>query len=265
MRSNPIVCTLALVVAATANARPYSVSPSNPVALELVHLQASLNSCERLRGVEAADGGFRIDIQALASGLPCDDLGTQTFTLGAFPPGTYRITTRITCNDCSPPVFDEPGATTITVSPAPASNSPGGDRPDEDLSGIWTAASEPYTGFAFIASGGVDAQGRRTGGITGLWYDYSGTQPTWTVLLLAGGGEFGGTGQIVRAVPTGTGASRTVAFVPVGTATLSSGIMTNLERPRRLTGSIDGRAFDLMLERFRWTRSAWPARAPDPQ
>lgn len=189
------------VLATPAEARNYRVSPANPVALELVHVETSVNGCERVRGVEAVDGGFRVNIQTPTTGLPCDDLYVTTLTLGAFPPGTYRLTTRVTCNDCSPPVFDEPQVTTITVTPAAASSTPGDDIPSVDLSGIWTTASEPFTGFAFIASGGVDTQGRRTGGITGLWYDYSGTQPTWTVLLLNNS-----SGPIVRAVPTGTGA-----------------------------------------------------------
>ncbi|HET7843528.1 MAG TPA: hypothetical protein VFL14_05215 [Xanthomonadales bacterium] len=254
-----VVAALALSATVTA-ARQYEVSPASPVALELVHLQAILNGCERLRGVEPIDGGFRVNIQARTTGMQCDDLTPFSFTLGAFPPGTYRITTRITCNDCSPPVFDEPPDTTITVAPAPASSAPLDDIPVQDLSGVWTAASEPYTGFTFIASAGLDAQGRRNGRITGLWYDYSGTQPTWSVILLDGP-----TGPIMRAVPSGTGANRTVTFVPVGTATLASNAMRPLATPWRLTGTIDGRPFDLMLERFRWTRYAWPARAPEPQ
>jgi hypothetical protein len=256
----PIVIVALALCAPTAGARQYSVSPANPTALELVHLQANINGCERIRGVEATNGGFRINIDARDVGTPCDDLGVTSFTLGAFPPGTYSLSTRVTCNDCSPPVFDEPPVTTVTVSPAPAPNNPLLDSPVVDLSGIWTARGEPYTGFAFIASGGVDAQGNLTTGLTGLWYDYSGAQPTWTILLLGGS-----SGQIVRAVPTGTGANRTVELVPVGTATLSDNVMTSLETPRRLTGTIDGRAFDLTLDRFRWTRAAWPARAPRPR
>ena len=237
-----------------ASARTYSVSPANPVALELVHLQVGLNSCEGVRGVEAIDGGFRINIQTPTTGLPCDDLGFTSFTLGAFPPGTYRLTTRITCIDCTPSVFDEPGVTTFTVTAATASTAPFDDRPSVDLSGIWTTPSEPFTGFTFMQARGFDAQGRPDSSLTGIWYDYSGTQPTWTLLLSGQGSS-----QVFRAVPSGTGTNRTIALVAVGTARIVSRAPMGGFENWHLVGTIDGREFDYPLERFRWTRAAWPA------
>ena len=246
------------VFATSAGARNYTVSPATPTAMEFVQLRSFIGGCERLRGVEVVDGGFRINIEALTTGLTCDEVLPLTLTLGAFAPGFYRVTTRISCNICSPPVFDEPQQSSFTVSAGVASTVAGDDRPQSELSGIWTSPSEPFTGFAFIHSDGVGATGR-SARVTGLWYDYGATgQVAWTLLLLDGT-PFRLTGQVVRALPTGTGTSRTIVLSPVGNATLvlapSGGY--------RLSGNVEQRVFDFPIERFRWVRAAWPGRAPD--
>lgn len=257
-----LLIAFALLPAAT-SARTYQVLPANPTAMEFVELRSDLGGeCERLRNVEPVAGGFRVNITLLSLGLRCDEIlpGALDFTLGAFAPGTYRVTTRINCIDCSPPTFDEPTFTTFTVSPGVASPVAGDDYTQVDLSGIWTTPSQAFTGFAFVHSDGLGANGR-TARVTGLWYDYgSAGQPTWSLLLLDGT-PFRLAGQVVRAVPTGTGANRTIALTTIGSATLA----LDAAGSYRLQGSVDQRGFDLTLERFRWTRSAWPSRAPDPQ
>lgn len=259
------LCALALVALAAipfgSAARSLTINPSNPVALEYVHLTTTIRNCERVLFVEPNLGGFSVWFDQGPSGqqFTCDEVLPLTLTLGAFTPGEYVIRTVITGPDFTPPIV-EPETATILVRPAPSSTIPGDDTPESELSGIWTTPAEPFTGFAFVHSAGPPTQAGRSNGITGLWYDYSGAQATWTMLLLGGGySNYGG--QIVRPVPTGTGSARTIMLTPVGTATLSSD-MSGMNW--RLRGTIDQRAFDFPLERFRWTHAAWPNRAPNP-
>jgi hypothetical protein len=256
--SGIVLLVAALALAPAAMARPLAIAPANPTALEFVHLRTTLSNCEQVLGVEPTNGGLRVVIRVRGSGATCGSTAPLDLTLGAFPPGTYRLQTRLVGDDFSPP-FDEPDTITFTVSTGPSSTAPGDDLPSIDLSGVWTTPSEPYTGFFFIEAGALDAQGRRRGSFTGIWYDYSGAQATWT-LLLSGLG----TSQIFRPIPTGTGANRTVTFAPVGTARIVSRAGMGGPESWYLRGTIDGRDFDYPLERFRWTRAAWPGRAPDP-
>lgn len=258
-----LLLLIALLPATGAHARRYEVYPANPTAMEFVQLRSDFGGeCSRLRNVEPITGGFRVNITLLGLGLRCDEIipNGLNFTLGAFAPGTYRVVTRINCNDCSPAIFDDPEVTTFTVSPGVASNVAGDDYTQLDLSGIWTTPSEAFTGFAFIHSDGLGESGR-TARVTGLWYDYGGNgQTTWSLLLLDGTPNRM-TGRVMRAVPNGSGASRTIGLSPIGDATL---VRTGTDA-YRLGGVVDARGFDFPIERFRWTRAAWPSRAPDPQ
>lgn len=247
-----LVAASFLAAASTVDARSITISPTAPVALEFVHATVSLSSCERVAGVEPTEGGFQVLIDSELPGPRCDALGSRDLTLGAFPPGTYAITTIVRFPGRPPTIED--GSATITVSASVASTFPGDDLPRVDLSGIWTTPSEPYTGFAFIESETPPVNGFHSSTITGIWYDFrENGQQAWTLLLFDSTG-----GRIVRPLATGSGATRTIAQPVVGTATLAIAPNNGL----RLRGTIDGRAFDLPLERFRWTRAAWPARAP---
>lgn len=247
-----LVAPLLLAAASNVDARLLTVTPTAPVALEFVHATIGLSSCERVAGVEPTEGGFQIRIDSELPGPACDALGTRDLTLGAFPPGTYAITTIVSFPGRPPTVED--GSATITVTASVASTFPGDDLPRVDLSGIWTTPSEPYTGFAFIQSEAPPVNGFHSSTITGIWYDFRESgELGWTLLLFDSTG-----GRIVRPVATGQGATRTIAQPVVGTASLALAPNDGL----RLRGTIDGRAFDLPLERFRWTRAAWPARAP---
>jgi hypothetical protein len=255
-----IAAALSFACTSIAGARSFTISPSSPTAMEFVHLYTTIGGeCERVRGVEPVEGGFRIVFDRYDLGLRCDEVLTFALTLGGFAPGTYRISSRVYCNGCAPAVYDDPRTLTFTVLPAAASAAPGDDVPQADLSGIWTTPSEAYTGFAFVHSGSVGAQGRELR-VTGFWYDYSGSQATWSMLLLDGSrSRLAGT--VVRAVPSGTGASRTIALAPAGNATLERDAAGNW----RLSGNVEQRSFDFPVERFRWARAAWPGPAPAPR
>ena len=244
------------VIATCSSARNISISPANPTALEMIQVTTEVYlDCEQMgfAGFEPGPSGrsdMVIGFSRDTDGSPCNQPTIVTFTIGAVPPGAYRVRSKVGSIESTPPSYD--GSVEFLVTNAPAAPLREDNLPTEDLSGIWTATTEPFTGFAFINSGGTGAQGR-TSRVTGLWYDYSGTQATWTVLLLDGGNA-SYTGQVVRSVPTGTGPGRTVAFTSLGNATLSRiGSSTRW----RLAGTIDGRAVDLTLERFGYTRSAW--------
>ena len=254
MSAARLAFALLLAVAMNAGARGVSTAPTSPAAMEFVTSQLSLTSCERVVGVLPVAGGFRIAIDSELPGPRCDALGVIDITLGAFPPGTYRVSTAVTFPG-TPPTSFEDGSTTFVVSPGVTSTTAGDDITQADLSGIWTTPNEPYTGFALIHSDGMGTMGRR-GRVTGLWYDYSGTQPTWTLLLLDGS-QFIFTGSVVQPVATGTGATRTITQPAVGTARLDVDGNGNV----RLRGNVEQRAFDFPLERFRWPRAAWPAPA----
>lgn len=263
MTRTMLAILLALLPAAASQARRYEVFPANPTAMEYVRLRTSvIAECERLRSVEPVTGGFRVNITLLSLGLRCDTVIADglDFTLGAFAPGTYRVTTRYNCIDCSPPTWDDPEVTTFTVSPGVASPVPGDDYTQLDLSGIWTTPREAFTGFAFIHSDGLGANGR-TARVTGLWYDYgAGGQTTWSLLLLDGTPNRLA-GRVMRAVPSGTGAARTITLSVIGEAEL---VRTGTDA-YTLDGVVNERGFNFPIERFRWTRAAWPSRAPDPQ
>lgn len=254
-----LLIAAALAVPVAVHARTIRIIPANPTAMEFVQVQiATIASCERVGfyGFQTGQqqGDIVIGVGRDGSGLQCDDLDANaTLTIGAFPPGAYRIRTLVGSVDSTPPSYD--GELSFVVTAGPTSPAPRDDRPIEDLSGIWVAPAEAFTGFAFINSGGVNAQGRANR-VTGLWYDYTATTPTWTVLLLDGAGN-SYSGQVTRAIPTGAGAARTVAFTPVGNATLTR---ISDGDTWRLAGTVDGRPIDLTLNRFRYVSAAWPGR-----
>lgn len=255
MKRIELLCALALAACLPAHAREIRVTPANPTALEFVQVSVDLSVCERMRFSAIAPGeGNRNEISLL---ILRDDFSTQCdatirvpFTIGAFPPGFYRVRT---VTDGDPPFID--AGTEFRVTAGPTAGGASANLPQTDLSGIWTAASEPFTGFAFIHSSAVTGQAR-VDRVTGLWFDYSNSTATWTELLLDSAGTPNNyAGQIVRAVPTGTGASRSIALVPIGTASLTR---LGDSDDWRLAGTLEGRAFDLPLQRFRYTRAAFP-------
>lgn len=264
MKAVAIAMAFLALVPGMAPARGLSILPTNPTALEYVQVYVNvIASCEdvRFEGFSAGNGNqgtITLFVDRIASGLQCDDVDSFSFTLGAFPPGTYRLQT-VVAGSGLPRTVD--GEVDFTVTPG-TTTAIRRDRPQEDVSGVWTSVAEPFTGFTFINSGaflqapdGVARANR----VTGLWYDYSGTTPTWTTLLLDSVGNPNiYSGQVTRAVPTGVGPERTVAFTTVGTATLRRSSPTTW----RIDGTIDGRTFNLPLERFRYTRAAWPLLAP---
>lgn len=263
MRSIAFVLLAVTLAPGAAQSRGLSIAPANPTALEFVQVTVDvIASCEdvRFRGFGAGDGNqgtITLFVDRFAGGVQCDDGDRFTLTLGAFPPGTYRLQT-VVGNTVSPPVVD--GQLDFVVTPGTTTAIPR-DRPQEDLSGVWVTAAEPFTGFTFINSGAFvqfpDGVGRANR-VTGLWYDYSGGTPTWTTLLLDSVNNPDiYSGQVTRAVPAGVGPERTVTFTAVGTATLRRN-----GTGWRIDGSIDGRTFNFPLERFRHTRVAWPALAP---
>src|SRR5689334_2312091 len=120
------VAILAFLLSPCAQARTLSISPANPTALELVHATVSvIASCEdvsfrRFETNDGKQGTIALTITRFANGVQCDDGDQVTLTLGAFPPGAYRLQTVLSFVDASPPVVD--GALDFVVTPGPASD-----------------------------------------------------------------------------------------------------------------------------------------------
>jgi len=240
-----------------------AITPSSPVALEIVHLDLPVSNCDSIRGVELIDGGLRVLVRYDdRNPIVCDELLISRVALGAFPPGTYRVEVRRTYVTGAPTVQEE--LASFVVLPGPASTVPNDDFPREDLSGVWTSPTQPSTGLFLVHSlGDLRASPvgmRRAELLTGFWavFDESGS-PTWYLLEMersfATGRFFEGT--VVRYVATGSGASRVVTPSVVGTVSFEP---TTTRRRMRI--NLGAQALDFDIQPLRWNRAAWPGAAP---
>jgi hypothetical protein len=251
------------------NVRPDSVGrlldiePLEPVALEPVEAHFELESgCEWISGFRVIEGGFRIELARDESIDPfvCDGIVLGSVTIGAFPPGSYRV-------ELASPE-DEGGAVLGTaefhVRPGfpdfPASKPAA--LPDQ--SGFWTSPNEePRTGISIIQSRipGVPGVTPPIDAIAGIWYRYNDDgSPAWLWVdaTSSGIGSSSYTGTVTRYDVTNVGAppwQRVVAGTSVGTIAVSFG---GLDQPAHVTAVIDGETIEFSLQRFRWLRSAWP-------
>ena len=245
------VALLALSFPSPGQSRELTLDPSDPVALELVHLRIQRDTCEAILGVEPMNGGLRVRVRFNDDNPSvCDADEVVRITLGGFTPGSYRVEVLQSFSSGRPPVVS--GTAQFVVQPGPASTVLNDDVPTEDLSGIWVSETEPWTGMFIVNSMAAPAEGeplRRAATI--FWFDYDPSgAPTWYVLL-----NNGSQGNVTRYTATGTGSARVVTPTTVGTITSISGWFG----PRRVRLTVDGRERDFVIDRFRWTRPAWPS------
>lgn len=233
------------------------IVPASPVALEPVHLDLSVNNCDDIRGVELIEGGLRVLVRFDdRNGFICDSLTETRITLGAFAPGNYRVEKHTTFTSGAAP--DTRLLAQFVV--PPAATGFGYGFPREDLSGVWVTATEPSTGLFLVHSFEPphDTFGAHQS-LTGFWFIYepNGT-PSWYVIAVDNPtGSTNYEGSVLKFTATGTGSTRTVTPTVVGPARID--VFSAFTRVR---ATVDGRQFDFQIERFRWTRAAWPGTAP---
>jgi hypothetical protein len=242
---------------ALVGARLLLTLPGNPTALEPVAAELSLlDGCETVTGVRPIQGGFAILIRREpVDPFLCDAVGEVQVTIGAFPPGRYSLRLMQVPEQGGADM----GGTEFVVSPTTL----GAVRtPWSDLSGLWTAADEePSTALAFIHTLDRGSDGLLRDALVGIWYTYDASgAPTWYyVEANTDGASFGtrmaGTISRYRSTnPAAPGFQRITAGDVVGAFQLR---VFDEERPGTITGMLNGRQFDIRLERFRWTRSGW--------
>ena len=242
---------------------PSLITPESPVALEIVHVDLSVSNCDYVRGVELIEGGLRILVRSDdRNPISCDEFLISRVALGAFAPGSYRVEARRSFATGAP--TEEMELARFVVAPGPASNVPNDDFPREDLSGVWTSPTQPSTGLFLVHSlGGLTNSPvglRRAELLTGFWavFESSGA-PTWYLLemerSLATGRFFEGT--VVRYVASGSDTARIVTPSVVGSVSFEP---TTTRRRMRI--NLGAQALDFDIQPLRWSRAAWPGRAP---
>jgi hypothetical protein len=95
--SGPLPNTLlSFSVRPPADGADIDIEPLEPVALEPVEAHFSyVDGCQYVSGFRVVDGGFRIELSNNDSNpISCDSISTGSVTIGAFPPGSYRSSSR---------------------------------------------------------------------------------------------------------------------------------------------------------------------------
>ena len=243
---------------AQATPRGLRVFPASPTALEPVSAQFFLTEgCEVVDAVRPVDGGFAIVLRRTdVDPFLCDAIAYPKLTLGAFAPGSYTLKVVYRAEDGGA----EQARTQFAVSPATLATVL---TPWTDLSGIWSATDEePNTALALIHTLDRDAAGLLRDAVVGIWYTYDDAgAPAWYYIEAnTDGANFGtrmvGTVSRYRSTnPTAPGFQRTAVGEAVGTIQLK---VFDADNPDSISGTLNGRPFDIRIERFRWTRSAWP-------
>jgi hypothetical protein len=211
-------------------ARALRIFPVRPNALEPVVARFSIDDgCELATGMRVVAGGFVIPLRRIASGVACDAGAEASLTIGAFAPGPYFVALEREEDGV------EIGRTSFTVS---------GTTPGPfvsfwtDLSGLWTAADEePNTAIAIVHTLDRAPNGLLRDALVGIWYTYDAAgAPVWLYIEANSDGGYNA-GRM----------SGTIQFRIFAE-----------DFPATITGTLDGRPFDIRIERFRFTRSAWP-------
>lgn len=242
----------------TCESASLAVSPFAPLAMEPVHATFNLtDGCSFVSGVRPENGGFTITVRREPENpFNCDSIVQADVTIGAFPPGTYTV--RL----ARPP--SEGGevyaSTEFVVSP------PGQTRLRNqlaDYSGLWTSPEQqPSTGIDLINSYERISPGVGRNLLSGIWYFYDSTgRPIWYFIeanntASAFGRQFQGSVYEYRATnPVAADFQRAVAGSRVGSIEIGFG---PLDDAARMIVVLNGVEKQFRLQRFRWTRAAWP-------
>ena len=224
--------------------------PANPTALESVTAVIDLNVCDAVAGFRM--GNRALEIVATHVDGWCDYDIPRDVAIGSFPPGEYLVR-----------VVRPEGAVLSEKSlvVGPGRGNPPNFAYARDLSGVWANPDEePGTAIVFFNSADRLPDGTQRNGLTGIWYRYDANgQPVWYLLELNADAVFWSTytGNVRRYTATNPGEfafTQTIAGTSIGTVTIDEEPMSGLPR---LRGTVDGRAVDVSLRPFRWTRNAW--------
>jgi hypothetical protein len=219
------------------------------------------HTCEWVTGFRAIEGGFRIELASdlISSPFSCDGILQTSVTIGAFPPGSYRVELARPQNEGGTVMATREFQVLPDIPAYPASR----PTPLPDYSGFYLSPEEPRTGMTIIQARIPEVPGVTppTESIAGIWYRYNddGT-PAWLWVDATAGLNFFNTytGTVTRFDTTNVSApawQRQVAGTPVGTITIN---FQGLDQPARVSAVINGETIEISLQRFRWLRSAWP-------
>lgn len=236
-----------------------AISPAAPVALEPVRAYFNLiDTCQFVTGVRPENGGFTITVKTETdNSFDCDAIVPGQVTIGAFPPGHYIV--RL----ARPPAEGGQVYATAEFDVSPDVIAPRPRNQLSDFSGVWTNADQqPSTAIDFINSFDRISPTQSTGGLSGIWYFYdTAGRPVW--YFIEANNSASTFGRVFRGIVTSYSATnpsspdflRTVAGTRVGDIAVSFG---EVDQPGLVVATINGVRKEFQIQRFRWTRAAWP-------
>mgnify|MGYP003556186601 FL=1 len=244
-------------VRSASTGKSLQIEPANPLAMEPIDAYFTIaGGCEWVTGFRIVDNALRVELASdFSSPMNCDGIETAGLTIGAFPPGNYRL-------ELARPV-GEGGAVVASnefvVRPAEAPSAFRQIWPDR--SGLWySPQDDPRTGMSLVHA--ADPAGRSA--LTGIWYRYDATgRAVWYIIEASGGTGYSYRGNVYEYAatnPTAPAWQRQVDATPVGTIQISFGSWQ--DRHTRVDAVVNGQAQVFQIERLRWQRSAWIGIAP---
>ena len=86
------VSTVEFDVGRFSTGRRFTIEPAFPSAFEpLTMVFDYIESCETIAGFRPIAGGFRVELAGRLDFIYCDSVTVDRLSIGAYPPGTYRI------------------------------------------------------------------------------------------------------------------------------------------------------------------------------
>lgn len=200
------------------------------------------------------DSALRVELASdFSSPMNCDCIGQMGLTIGAFPPGNYRL-------ELARPVGEGGAVVASKEFVVRAAEAPSAFRHlGPDRSGLWySPQDDPRTGMSLVHA--ADPAGRSS--ITGIWFRYDAIgRAVWYIIEASGGYSYrGNVYEYAATNPTAPARQRQVDATPVGTIQISFGSW--LDHPARVDVVVNAQAQLFQLERLRWQRSAWIDIAP---
>ncbi len=233
------------------------IEPLNPLAMEPIDAYFNIAvGCEWVSGFRIVDNALRIEVASdFSNPFVCDAIDATGLTIGAFPPGNYRL-------ELARPSGEGGAVVAHNEFVVRAATVPGSFRQYwPDRSGLWYSPQEdPRTGMSLVHAADPDDRSA----LTGIWYRYDDAgQAVWYIVEASGG--FGRTyrGNVYEYVATNPSApdwQRQVDATPIGTIQIAFG--SSLDRPARVDAVVNGQAQVFQIERLRWQRSTWIGIAP---
>lgn len=239
--------------------RYLQIEPLHPLAMEPIDAKFDIAvGCEWVTGFRIVDNALRIEVASdFSNPFVCDAIEASGLTIGALPPGNYRL-------ELARPSAEGGAVVAHNEFVVRAATAPSSFRQYwPDLSGLWYSPQEdPRTGMSIVHAADPDDRSA----LTGIWYRYDATgQAVWYIIEASGGSGRTYRGNVYEYAatnPTAPAWQRQVGATPIGTIQISFG--SSLDRPARVDAVVNGQAQVFQIERLRWQRSSWMGIGPPP-